>query len=756
LAQATFWLSSAPLSFLVATPQKGPATLCPMRRLSVGDAARFLAIAVVAFSAPDWSYRSNEEIPLPVSTVRRLGSAQNSPRGLQQGKRGPCVRALLLMVEPEKLRKWNDCVYKRVNSTSMTVAGAIYAASQECWCEEKVQETLNEFGCCQHPDYVLLCKAQCKPDCASAKALQCVKDCPAVCLEADYAPEFCSAACSPCMEHMLCIANHSIAMTKSGKQDAICDDLGFEKSTQWDAWRKCYVKHPKRTHWHRHNAENFCYCQSDLKAAASKSKCCDAKWGKTICDEQCAVASKAIDCKSAEGVKCMNDCKQTCPQLYTQLMVPACNSTCFAKDSKCAKYSVCEPVGSHEFNYRCDDDSKPMTNGCCPGQRRGSVRCPTLCDSGAAHYPQQNVAGFAMSHGLECQCLGCPEDNSKAKKKLKDTLENDLWQHGVAQLAAISKEIGILGANRKMQELMKGRNDDILAAFASHPGLLDAAFQAKVDVITRKYHAQIVAEAKRFKINGEKAPTSTTIKMVETIKGSFSIKMSDADATALATDKNAKGAFQAAFASTLGVKVADVLIKTIYVDGVAVRRRLHFSAPPRELAQVVKVDYEVKTTQGIDSSTIDTAKLKTNIQKEAAKIGHTVVITAVPTMSSHTQYAPAPAPTPAVGKRRPRDGSGGNDGPSGPIIAVAVVAGLCLLFFAAVVLRICLGRSKGHSSQANSSGPMGPMDGDTNVVVGRPVETGSGAIGYMPPAQGAPVQSSEKGDSGASEGVKAS
>jgi len=351
--------------------------------------------------------------------------------------------------------------------------------------------------------------------------------------------------------------------------------------------------------------------------------------------------------------------------------------------------------------------------------------------------------------------LAAQTTTQRQKKKLKDTLENDLWQHGVAQLAAISKEIGILGANRKMQELMKGRNDDILAAFASHPGLLDAAFQAKVDVITRKYHAQIVAEAKRFKINGEKAPTSTTIKMVETIKGSFSIKMSDADATALATDKNAKGAFQAAFASTLGVKVADVLIKTIYVDGVAVRRRLHFSAPPRELAQVVKVDYEVKTTQGIDSSTIDTAKLKTNIQQEAAKIGHTVVITAVPTMSSHTQYAPALAPTPAEGKRRPRDGSGGKDGPSGLII-FAVVGGVCLICSAAVVLWICLGRSKGHSSQANSSGPMGPMDGDTNVVVGRPVETGSGAIGYMPPAQGAPVQSSEKGDSGASDGVKAS
>jgi hypothetical protein len=277
---------------------------------------------------------------------------------------------------------------------------------------------------------------------------------------------------------------------------------------------------------------------------------------------------------------------------------------------------------------------------------------------------------------LECQCLGCPPSNTQAKKKLKETLDNDLWQHGVALLAAISKEVGILGANRKMQELMKARNDAILDAFAKHPGLLDAAFQAKVDLITKKFHTLIVAEAKLFKANGEKEQKKP---MVETIKGSFSIRMSDVDANALATDKNAKGAFQAAFASTLGVKATDVLITAIYVDGVAVRRRLQHSAPPRELAKVVKVDYQVQTTQGIDSSTIDAAKLKTNIQKEAGKIGHTVVITAVPTMSSHAQYAPAPqaASGPTLDGRR-RRGKGrhkdDDDAPLGLILGVVLLA----------------------------------------------------------------------------------
>lgn len=92
---------------------------------------------------------------------------------------------------------------------------------------------------------------------------------------------------------------------------------------------------------------------------------------------------------------------------------------------------------------------------------------------------------------------------------------NDLEQHGVLTLAAMSKEVGILGANRKMQELMKERNDKIMAAYEEHPGIPDEAFQGKVNVIVEDYHARILLEAERFKANGEVDDFAGTAALVQ-------------------------------------------------------------------------------------------------------------------------------------------------------------------------------------------------------------------------------------------------
>lgn len=83
---------------------------------------------------------------------------------------------------------------------------------------------------------------------------------------------------------------------------------------------------------------------------------------------------------------------------------------------------------------------------------------------------------------------------------------DDLWKNGVATLAVISKEVGILGANKKMQLLMKERNDKIVAEYEAHPGMPDATFQKKVDQIVKEYYDKIKAEAVRYEKFGDPTP----------------------------------------------------------------------------------------------------------------------------------------------------------------------------------------------------------------------------------------------------------
>jgi hypothetical protein len=92
---------------------------------------------------------------------------------------------------------------------------------------------------------------------------------------------------------------------------------------------------------------------------------------------------------------------------------------------------------------------------------------------------------------------------TEAKGKFREALTSDTWQNGVASLALISKEVGILGANRRMQELMQERNQLILQKFEALPALPDDAFQQEVNQIIARYDGLIRAEAQRFKDAGE-------------------------------------------------------------------------------------------------------------------------------------------------------------------------------------------------------------------------------------------------------------
>jgi len=131
-------------------------------------------------------------------------------------------------------------------------------------------------------------------------------------------------------------------------------------------------------------------------------------------------------------------------------------------------------------------------------------------------------------------------------------------------------------------------------------------------------------------------PTMRTVApTTPTVAGSFSVKMSSAHASLLATSPKAKAAFAEAFSRTIGLTASDVVIKAIYVNGKKIARRLQNSSVPRRLAgSTVKVDYTAKTTKTVDASTVSASALQANIQVQAFAIGITVVITAPPTISA--------------------------------------------------------------------------------------------------------------------------
>jgi len=482
--------------------------LQPMLMPCALDAAGFLATLVVATAANDGSlslqrysagldflsqhaeHGKEEEQMWPAL------SSEASSRGLAAST--PCWTWLVEKQEAAAFTKLRTCIKQKETTTDMRVAGSRFAINHGCWCETGMEQVLDVYDCASSPVYGLYFKANCTPTCSAPAAQQCIQDCPASCLETDYAPEFCSTAFDNCVPHLACITEHSKNMTLAGHQDHPfqCDDTKFFGTSQWRAWKECFRKLPKRTHWHRHNAENHCDCEANLKAAAKLHTCCDSKWGKPICDEQCAAAAN-INCLSTEATQCMATCNDVCRTLlvgHTPLSA-ACQQQCFDSTSTCAKYSVCPPAGDVQFDYVCDNGQPPMANGCCGSS--SNMHCPSQC----THSTGFIWAVFTTGH--ECQCLGCPSSLVAAKAKLAAQLTNDMDAHGIQALASISKQVGILGANRKMQELMNTRNAAIQSAFQDHPGNIDDAWNAKAAQIIAEYRALIVAEAEAFKVRGE-------------------------------------------------------------------------------------------------------------------------------------------------------------------------------------------------------------------------------------------------------------
>mmetsp|Transcript_124770 Transcript_124770/g.216364 ORF Transcript_124770/g.216364 Transcript_124770/m.216364 type:complete len:590 (-) Transcript_124770:58-1827(-) len=466
-----------------------------MRAFTLPDIIAILLATAVAANIPNARF-------LFGPTARGYGPAA---RGLQEDSestspRGPCSMPLIRMAEPKTMSDYNDCIGAAVDKADFTVAGANFETLHTCWCKHGMQELMNEFQCCQYDDFKLLCEADCSPDCSKPKATECVEDCPAICLEGDYAPQDVCTNCLECFDYMRCITNHSKERTSAGDPDhpRVCDNRAFDSSDEMKDWQDCFTDHPMRTHWHRTNAEHHCICKEDLKKVAETHNCCGAKWAGKICTDVCD--SMTSTCDSAEAKQCMDDCGQKCAALHPANMVEECKTHCVDEGSKCEKYKICQPTGPFEHGYICDDGSAPPANGCCARHpRSGLPVCPSMCDSGTSHM---------LQHGIECQCKGCPESVDEAKTKFNVTLSNNLRENGWQTLTDIVRRAKLDHANKKMQKMITSRNEEILAAWQAHPGAIDDAFQKKVKEINEKWLGLIEEEAKREKTFGpEPEPT---------------------------------------------------------------------------------------------------------------------------------------------------------------------------------------------------------------------------------------------------------
>jgi len=334
-----------------------------------------------------------------------------------------CNALNFLFNEPTLTTAWNDCTKARSAARTkewgkdiQTVAGAVWEAQHHCWCEKKVQVGYEKLGCCLHSTYEDYCQAGCTPDCKTAEAEKCVKECPASCLEHDYETSACDTKCKGCQKYYQCIADNSVTKTLAGHTDHahICDDPGLDKSTQWEAWKKCYKEvtegsYSTFTHWQRRNARDYCFRKTDIKAAVTSHGCCKANWASEVCDSKWVDNNTAIDCASTEATECATTCSTKCGAIYTSKMTDDCKTTCVDTTGKCSKYSVCKPKTGYDFGYVCDDGKKPSANGCCAKQVLFLTMqtCPATCAKGYEHYPKETILGYIVSHASQCECQGC-------------------------------------------------------------------------------------------------------------------------------------------------------------------------------------------------------------------------------------------------------------------------------------------------------------------------------------------------------------
>lgn len=385
--------------------------------------------------------------------VRRLPE-QNDGAG-----QSPCETIFTLPTP--SLLAYTDCVNGEAASADLGVPGVDLRIRAECACQHKVFEAVEALGCCEHPDFRDLCLIDCNADCTSELARQCVEQCPAICLEQDYAPSTCLESCTAgeCHRQLLCITANAVSGVETGNVERVCHERLFAESSQMKAFHACQVLHPHRSVWQRQNAAKHCICDSKLGNAVEESDCCGTSWGKDICSAPCS----NVDCESTDGKQCLKLCPALCEQMES--ISQNCYDKCFEPNSSCSKFDICPPARWPSHGYVCDDGSEPLKTGCCVEGARGGPAgssCPLMCDSHRS-YPIATAEGDRY----ECFCEGCPPSIEETQKKFHRLLENELHANGQSLLNSIAQEVGLKYPTRRMQDLMDERNAEIMKVVKS-------------------------------------------------------------------------------------------------------------------------------------------------------------------------------------------------------------------------------------------------------------------------------------------------
>merc|ERR1719160_1682547 len=114
------------------------------------------------------------------SLLRKMVDSNGASRRMQEQGEG-CQISLLQVLPPPAFKQFAECQRTRTQNVDNGIVGSALDIGARCWCDNKVKESIDALGCCQHPDFKNLCELQCEPDCASAEAQQCLEKCPPIC-----------------------------------------------------------------------------------------------------------------------------------------------------------------------------------------------------------------------------------------------------------------------------------------------------------------------------------------------------------------------------------------------------------------------------------------------------------------------------------------------------------------------------------------------------------------------------------------------
>mmetsp|Transcript_99191 Transcript_99191/g.265271 ORF Transcript_99191/g.265271 Transcript_99191/m.265271 type:complete len:699 (+) Transcript_99191:35-2131(+) len=404
-------------------------------------------------------------------------------RFLQGGQPRCSVTAIFKLFPAEPVRRFQQCMLDHEADTGKP--GAKLHAQSECWCEHNITDFVKPQGCCEDPLDVE-CSIDCSPNCQSAEARECMNDCPALCLDASYAPDSCAPTAAggcnftKCFPHILCI-------TDAAQQGAVdvCDFPKLEADSKVTDYLTCMDSFSHRSLWKHMNAARHCACSADFAETLRTHGCCSHPAFEGVCGYDC---TPQPSCESQEATTCISECETTCTYLNPAPSTE-CRTQCMNNDATCNKFAVCRPSGLPNHTYVCDDGTEPHASGCCLTTLPRT--CPAQCSGSVVH----RLTGSATNH-FECECTGCPapqtllteEEVSVLRAQLEEVSSYFLWQ--------VSRLVGLEGPpSDEMEDLVKEYTAEIENLYKTIADEEERA--AKLRDLESKYSALIVEAARQ-------------------------------------------------------------------------------------------------------------------------------------------------------------------------------------------------------------------------------------------------------------------